>query len=66
MKPKYGLVIKLSMDDGIMGHPKLVKAAVDHFYRALWIFPGFWINQSSTMQHFLHGPAWEKIPICYI
>lgn len=54
------------MDDGIMGHPKLVKAAVDHFYRVLWIFPGLWINQSSTMQHFLHGPAWDKILICCI
>lgn len=49
MKQKYVHVIKLFVDDGIMGHPKLVKAAVDHFYRVLWIFPGLWINQSSTM-----------------
>lgn len=32
----------------------------------LWIFPGLWIKQSSTMQQLMHGLAWTKIPICYI
>lgn len=49
-----------------MGRSKLVKAAVDHFYSLLWIFPGLWINESSIMQPFLHGLAWAKIPICYV
>lgn len=49
-----------------MGHSKLVKAVVDHFYGLLWISPGLWIKQSSTMQQLLHGLAWAKIPICYI
>lgn len=49
-----------------MGHSKLVKDVVDHFYGLLWISPGLWIKQSSTMQQLLHGLAWAKIPICYI
>lgn len=52
-----GLLSSFSVDDGIMGHSKLVKAAVDHFYRLLWIFPALWINQCSTMKRFLHGLA---------
>lgn len=45
-----------------MGHSKLVKAAVDHFYCLLWIFPGLWIKQSSKTQQLLHGSAWAKNP----
>lgn len=32
-----------------MGRSKLVKAAVDHFYSLLWIFPGPWINENSMI-----------------
>lgn len=60
-----GTVVKLFGNDGIMGYPKLVKAAVDQSYALLWICPGLWFNRSSTMD-IMHGLAWAKIPICYI
>jgi len=50
MKQEVVSVIKLLGGDGIMGHSKLVKAVVDHFYRLLWTFPGLWINQILRMQ----------------
>lgn len=54
---KQGAVnfINLFGGDGIMALSKLVKAAVDHFYRLLWTFPGLWINQILRMQQLLHG-----------